>query len=128
MAHVDSFEQLLIKTNYKIVANQSFTNVLKARRQLIAVAALCCLAACETTPPVQEMSDARQAIAVAREAGAVDRAAFHLRAAEHYLASAEQSLSGRAYSLARRDAKQAKMKAMDALSAIEKKDSQELGK
>ena len=61
--------------------------------------------ACETAPPVQEMSDARQAIAVAREAGAAERAAFHLN--EH------------AYSEARRDAKQAKMKALDALKASE---------
>ncbi len=47
--------------------------------------------ACETAPPVQEMSDARQAIAVAREAGAAERAAFHLKAAEDYLESAEQA-------------------------------------
>ncbi|MCB1844769.1 MAG: hypothetical protein KDI09_17535, partial [Halioglobus sp.] len=46
------------------------------------------LAACETAPPVQEMSDARQAIAVAREAGAEDRAASELRQAEAYLESA----------------------------------------
>jgi HEPN domain-containing protein len=45
-----------------------------------------------------------------------------LRAAERYLASAEQNLGERAYSLARRDAKQAKMKALDALNAIENKD------
>lgn len=68
------------------------------------------------------MSDARQAITAAREAGAADGASFHLRAAERYLASAEQNLGERAFSLARRDAKQAKMKALDALSALEKKD------
>lgn len=82
--------------------------------------ALCCgLTACETAPPVQEMSDARQAIAVAKEAGAADLAAFHLRAAEDYLASAEKKLGEQAYSQARRDAKQAKMKALDALKASE---------
>ena len=80
------------------------------------------VSACETAPPVQEMSDARQAIAVAREAGAAERAAFHLKAAEDYLQSAEQALSDHSYSEARRDAKQAKMKALDALNASEKSD------
>ncbi len=75
--------------------------------------------ACETAPPVQEMSDARQAIAVAREAGAAERAAFHLKAAEDYLDSAERALNDRNYSEARRDAKHAKMKALDALKASE---------
>jgi hypothetical protein len=75
--------------------------------------------ACETAPPVQEMSDARQAIAVAREAGAAERAAFHLKAAEDYLERAEAALNEQAYSEARRDAKQAKMKALDALKASE---------
>jgi hypothetical protein len=84
-----------------------------------------CIAACETAPPVQEMSDARQAIAVAKEAGAADRAAFHLKAAERYLASAEQKLSERAYNQARHDAKQAKMKALDALKASEEIDESE---
>ncbi len=84
------------------------------------LAAFCCLAACETAPPVQEMSDARQAITAAKEAGAADLAAFHLRAAENYLASAEQKLGERAYNQARHDAKQAKMKALDALKASEK--------
>ncbi|NQV85585.1 MAG: DUF4398 domain-containing protein [Woeseiaceae bacterium] len=66
------------------------------------------------------MSDARQAIAAAREAGAADLAAIHLRAAENYLASAEQKLSDHDYGHARRDAKQAKMKALDALSESER--------
>ena len=77
------------------------------------------LAACETAPPVQEMSDARQAIAVAKKAGAADHAAFHLRAAETYLASAQKKLTEQLYGQARRDAKQAKMKALDALKESE---------
>ena len=83
------------------------------------LAALCAVAACETAPPVQEISDARQAIAVAKEAGAADYAALHLTAAENYLASAKQKLSERLYHQARRDANQAKIKAMDALKAAE---------
>ncbi len=85
----------------------------------ILLSALLYLGACETAPPVQEMSDARQAIAVAREAGAEERAAFHLKAAVDYLESAQLALNERAYSEARRDAKQAKMKALDALKASE---------
>jgi len=87
--------------------------------QISLLAAFCGLGACETAPPVQEMSDARQAIAVAKEAGAAERAAFHLKAAEDYLASAEAKLGERAYNQARRDAKQAKIKALDALKASE---------
>jgi hypothetical protein len=101
------------------VANQSFTRRLNKVLQVWLLALFCGLSACETAPPVQEMSDARQAIAVAKEAGAADHAAFHLRAAEDYLASAEKKLGEHAYSQARRDAKQAKMKALDALKASE---------
>jgi hypothetical protein len=85
----------------------------------LALVVLLAAAACETAPPVQEMSDARQAIAVAKEAGAADRAAIHLKAAENYLESAEQALTERNYTEARRDAKHAKMKALDALKASE---------
>ena len=85
----------------------------------ILLLAICIFAACETAPPVQEMSDARQAIEVAREAGAEKFAAIHLRAAENYLASAEKKLTERAFNQARRDAVQAKMKALDALRASE---------
>jgi hypothetical protein len=102
------------------VINQYFAIRVTKALQVCLLGAFCCLVACETSPPVQEMSDARQAIAAAKEAGAADRAAFHLRAAENYLASAEEKLSERAYNQARYDAKQAKMKALDALKALEK--------
>ena len=55
------------------------------------------LAACETAPPVQEMSDARQAITVAREAGAADLAAAELAEAEKYLQNAEDKLDDEEY-------------------------------
>ena len=99
--------------------NQYFAPRSRKILQVLLLLGLCGVVGFETAPPVQEMSDARQAIAVAKEAGAADLAAFHLRAAEKYLASAEQKLSERAYSQARRDAKQAKMKALDALKASE---------
>ncbi len=84
------------------------------------VVALCMLLfACSAGPPVQEMSDARQAIAAAREAGAGDRAAEDLRAAEAFLESAQRNLSERAYGSARRDATLAKEKARKALEVSE---------
>jgi hypothetical protein len=76
-------------------------------------------AACETAPPVQEMSDARQAIAVARDAGAADLAAAELAEAEKYLQSAEQKLNDQAYREARNDALEAKTRALNALKASE---------
>lgn len=86
------------------------------------VALLALLYACGTGPPVQEMSDARQAISAAKDAGAEDRAAEDLRAAEAYLDSAERSLSERAYGSARRDATLAKEKARNALQNAESSD------
>ena len=84
------------------------------------IVALCLLLfACGAGPPVQEMSDARQAIAAARESGAEDRAAEDLRAAEAFLDSAQRSLSERAYGSARRDATLAKEKARIALEVSE---------
>ena len=85
----------------------------------LVLAVLFTLMACETTPPAQEMSDARQAIAVAKEAGAAEHASIHLKAAEKYLATAKQALNEGEYTEARRNAKQAKAKAIDALRETE---------
>jgi len=76
-------------------------------------------AACETAPPVQEMSDARQAITVAREAGAADLAAAELAAAEKYLQNAEDKLDDHEYREARNAALQAKLRAQKALQLSE---------
>lgn len=89
------------------------------------IALLLLAAACGSGPPVQEMSDARQAIAVAREAGAEDHAAADLDAAERYLESAQRNLSERAYNAARQDALKAKLKALDALATAENLERQE---
>ncbi|MDX1517258.1 MAG: DUF4398 domain-containing protein [Woeseiaceae bacterium] len=77
---------------------------------------------CEIAPPVQEMSDARQAIAVARDAGAETHAADQLREAVQYLETAEQKLNEESYAEARRAALAAKSKALTArrLSEINK--------
>ena len=74
------------------------------------------MAACQSGPPVQEMSDARQAIAAAKEAGADKLAANELQTAEEYLEKAEKRLNEKAYAQARRDAQSAKRSALDALS------------
>ncbi len=83
------------------------------------------LAGCETGPPVQEMSDARQAIAVARRAGAAELAPNDLRAAESFLDSAQKKLSQRAYAQARSDAVEAKNRAIDALANAENADQED---
>ncbi len=88
------------------------------------VATLSLVSACETAPPVQEMSDARQAIAVAREAGAEDYAAEELLAAEQFLESAEQKLNDHLYAEARRDALEAKERALDARRISESSESE----
>jgi hypothetical protein len=94
-------------------------------RRGIVVALLAILAGCGSGPPVQEMSDARQAIAVAKEAGAEDHAAEALRDAEALLESAQRNLSDRAYNEARRDALRAKLKALDALAIAENSEQEE---
>ncbi len=91
----------------------------------IIVALFALLYACGTAAPVQEMSDARQAIAAAKEAGAEDHAAEDLRAAEAFLDSAQRNLSERAYGSARRDATLAKEKARKALEVSEGSDEKE---
>ncbi|MBL8200452.1 MAG: DUF4398 domain-containing protein [Chromatiales bacterium] len=74
------------------------------------------LAACAATgPPVQEMSDARQAIAAAREAGAATFDSVGLQKAETQLAEAEAHLQHRVYWDARRLAVDAKETAIAAL-------------
>lgn len=70
--------------------------------------------------PVQEMSDARQAITVARNAGAEQLATRELREAEAFLASAQYQLEQRAFARARFDALAAKNSALQALSVAER--------
>jgi hypothetical protein len=91
-------------------------------RLLLAIALMPLIAlgnGCASGPPVQEMSDARQAISIAREAGAATGAPEDLRQAEALLDSAQKNLADRAYSQARRDAIQAKEKALHALAVVE---------
>jgi hypothetical protein len=75
------------------------------------------LAACAGAP-VQEMSNARQAIKAARDAAGLSTAApASLLEAETLLNRAEGNLQKRAYKQARRDAIAARGKAVEALSS-----------
>jgi hypothetical protein len=87
---------------------------LNARMRVILVVAALALAACAGAP-VQEMSNARQAIRAARDAGAEKTAPQKLNEAEALLIRAEDSLERRAYGEARRNAKAARDKAAEAL-------------
>ena len=84
---------------------------------ILAVAAFT-LAACAGAP-VQEMSNARQAIRAARDAGAERTAPQKLNEAEALLIRAEDSLERRAYREARRSAIAARDKAAEALGAAQ---------
>lgn len=72
------------------------------------------VAGCQSAP-VQEMSDARQAISVAKKAGAEQHAPGDLKAAMDYLQSAQSFIGARDYEMARQDAVNAKASALDAL-------------
>ncbi|BAZ93451.1 uncharacterized protein FOKN1_1051 [Thiohalobacter thiocyanaticus] len=66
------------------------------------------------TAPVQEMSDARQALLAAEEAGAVEYAGDTLANARAYLGRAEQALSAHDYERARVQAELARAAAREA--------------
>lgn len=80
---------------------------------LVSMALVACAGA-----PVQEMSNARQAIRAARDAGAEKMAPQTLSEAEALLNRAEGNLQRRAYRDARRDAIAARGKAVEALGAV----------
>jgi hypothetical protein len=72
------------------------------------------LSACAVAP-VQEMSDARQALKAAEQAGAAELAAESLQRAQALLHDAESKLSRHQYEEARKDANAAKAEALVAL-------------
>ncbi len=72
------------------------------------------LSACAGAP-VQEMSNARQAIAAARSAGAEERAPEQFTQATALMAQAEDSLQKNDYKSARAQAVQARSRALQAL-------------
>jgi len=81
---------------------------------LAVVAVVLLLGGCAGAP-VQEMSDARQAIQAAEEAGAAEVAPETLQDAKRLLTSAERKLQREAYGAARADAREARRLASEAL-------------
>lgn len=75
---------------------------------------LLALVSCAVTPPVQEMSDARQAISAAREANATDLAPATLQEAERSLDEAARGMEQGHYLDARESAKAARRHAIRA--------------
>lgn len=75
------------------------------------------LASCAAMPPVQEMSDARQAIKAAREAKAEQYAPQKLRSAEDSMELATRTLEQEEYEAARMAATVAKALAIKARDA-----------
>ena len=89
------------------------------KRSLLAALTVCSvlgigLPGCATAP-VQEMSDARQAIRAAQNAGADRKAPKQMESAQSLLSSAEESLQKRLYRAAKRDAVQARNQAVEAM-------------
>jgi outer membrane murein-binding lipoprotein Lpp len=79
------------------------------------------LAGC-TGAPVQEMSDARQAIAAARVAGATENTSPDFYAAQAAIARAEKHLEAQEYTRARYAAMEAKRHAGAALAGMHQAD------
>jgi len=95
-------------------------------RLLVVFVGIACLAGCGGAP-VQEMSDARQAIAAARVAGAAERAPADLGAAQAALERAEQHLQAQEYTRARSAALEAKRHASAALATAARAGSSPAG-
>jgi hypothetical protein len=96
-------------------------NNYKMLRALLTLIALV-VAGCVTAPPVQEMSDARQAISAAEQADAGRVAADALADARRFLAEAEQQIQQQAYGPARMNAVRAKNRAVLALRSTRTRD------
>ena len=91
-----------------------------------AVIASALLGACASAP-VQEMSDARQAIRAAQNAGASQKASGKLESAQALLSAAEKSLQKRLYRAAKRDAVAARNEAVEAMQVAAGQDGQKTG-
>jgi outer membrane murein-binding lipoprotein Lpp len=92
-------------------------------RMIALIASLLALTGCASGPPVQEMSDARQAIAAARTAGASETTSPDLYAAQAAIARAESHLQAQEYVRARYAALAAKHHAAAALTEAQQAES-----
>jgi uncharacterized protein involved in type VI secretion and phage assembly len=89
-------------------------------RFIIVLGCLFWLVACSSGPPVQEMSDARQAIAAAQTAGATSATSPEYAAAQAAISRAEQHLQAQEFVRARLAALQAKHHAATALADVQR--------
>ena len=87
-------------------------------RFIAVLVGIACLAGCRN-PPVQEMSDARQAIAAAQTAGATRTSSPEFEAAQAAIARAESHLEAKEYTRARLAAMQAKHHATAATANLQ---------
>ncbi len=91
-------------------------NVAGSMRTLLVACATAVVTACTTAPPpVQQMSDARQAIAAARDAGADTHAPQVLSRSVRLMSLAEATLARRNYRLAGDQATLARQLAIEAM-------------
>lgn len=97
-------------------------SLLAMLRYIAVLVYVACLVGCASAP-VQEMSDARQAIAAARTAGVTPTTSPDYEAAERDIARAESHLQAQEYTRARLAARQAKHHAAAALAAAQHADS-----
>ena len=81
------------------------------------------VAGCVSAPPVQEMSDARQAIRAAEQADAGRVAGDTLADARRFLEDAERQIQEEAYGPARMNAVRAKNRAVQALRSTQARDA-----
>lgn len=95
----------------------SLPSVVRVPVRLMSVFMVAWLLAGCASAPVQEMSDARQAIRAAQEAGAEEKAAEPLSEAQIALNRAEGNLNKRFFRAARRNAEEAHRKAVEALNS-----------
>lgn len=79
------------------------------------------IASCAASPPVQEMSDARQAISAARGANAREYAGETISDAERLLSKAESHIRAREFASARREAVASHGKAVEARRIAEER-------
>lgn len=96
-------------------------NLLQITRWGFGLAALVLLAACAGAP-VQEMSDARQAVAAAEQTLAGKPASSTLDSARQYLQAAQTALDAGDYSTARQDAALARQLALRAMGLDQQAD------
>jgi len=96
-------------------------------RSFAVVVGVLCLTGCPSGPPVQELSDARQAIAAATTAGATPSTSPDLYAAEAAINRAESHLEAKEYVRARLAAEEAKRHATAALTSVQHADAQPAG-